>query len=131
MFYDLTIQEAEDGADEILKALAARKVNIDFRQTGHDAWEMDLAYDDKEAAEAMKGYVMRGHELFEQGYRLHESHRKVRGLGFDVPDDAIAWAVVSAGYIATTEAQRLQWVTKNDEDTTADDDAEAQNSQPY
>lgn len=54
-----------------------------------------------------------GDDLHSQGYRLHQTPRQIRGLGFTIPDDAVEWDTWPAGYLATSECERLFWVTKS------------------
>src|SRR6267142_2963902 len=64
-----------------------------------------------ELAEARRLYAL-GQTYFEQGYRFRQTARQIRGLGFSVPDGALAWQTWPAGYIATTEAERLEYAIK-------------------
>ena len=72
--------------------------------------EMDYAYDESEREETIELLAL-GFALTADGYRLDSTPRNTHWR-FDVPEQAIAHRVVTAGYIATSEAKRLQYVVK-------------------
>jgi len=67
------------------------------------------------AVQNEKRLIETGNKYFEQGYRLHSTDRQIIGIGgFTIPDRAADWKVLPAGHIATTEAERLWYVTAED-----------------
>jgi len=110
--------------DDLIEALETREAGLAGPlMTANQAWDQHL--DQEVEAATSLGHVpgtviarenrlrAAGNIYFEQGYRLHRTARQVRGLGFTIPDDAIEYRLESAGHIATTEAVRLVYVTRN------------------
>ncbi len=56
--------------------------------------------------------LRQGNLLVVKSYRIHETPRQLRGLVHTIPADSIAHRIVTAGYLATREMTRLQYVTK-------------------
>lgn len=68
--------------------------------------------EDRRAAVDHEKYLLElGNELHGMGYRLRKTERNTHGH-HAVPDGAIIWRIVPAGYIAGSEALRLQYVIK-------------------
>lgn len=64
------------------------------------------------AIAAEKKLIERGSEYFEQGYRLEVTDRAPFGVPITIPTEALAWRLVSAGYVGTGEMRRIQYVTR-------------------
>lgn len=65
-----------------------------------------------EAVEAEKALYETGKRYYEAGYRLKYGERQQFGIAHDIPDEALAWRLVPADFIAGTEAYRLQCLTQ-------------------
>lgn len=114
-------KEREEGAAFILYALAQREQFIDYNQLtggnqeefiadGGDAYRYDRPT--QEDQDSVRELMEAAYRYFAEGYRLQEGPRRVFGLTHEVPDEALAWRLVPAGHIATSEAWRLQYVVK-------------------
>lgn len=102
-----------DGYDEILELLWTReccKGNSYGHVSKKDATNHHMSMVEDPARE--RELLAQGNQLFEQGYRIHHTSRQLRGLVFTIPNNAIQHRIVSAGYLASQEMQRLQYVTK-------------------
>lgn len=119
--YTTTIED-KTLPENIIEALWTRelcKANSEMTDSQVTAQHIDMLVsfiDDtaerRKAINAERALLKAGNEYFAQGYRLKESDRQMRGLSFEVPAEALAWRLVSAGYIATSEAERLQYIVK-------------------
>lgn len=108
---------------ELVAALDAReqaKANIYNTETEQTEIYLDMvagaAYEgekESDVAEA-KRLIKLGKELFEQGYRIKSSEKRQLGClhSYLLPDEAIAWCVAFAGYIAAHEQERYVYVIK-------------------
>lgn len=108
---------------EILDALLTRNDMIGPQQRAEE--HLDMVYEfyvsyhgdkydvaaGRQAVAEEKERFRKGQEYFDQGYRLHSNPRQIRGLVHTYPADAVEWGVLPSGYIATTEATRLWYVT--------------------
>lgn len=56
--------------------------------------------------------LRKGQAYFEQGYRLRATGRQMRGLPFEVPEQALAWRLTTAGWVAMSEQVCVQFVAK-------------------
>lgn len=139
MWDGIEIKEREQDSGEILRALALRDiltagygVSRDVRIASHlnivrlDAISYELVErvgtsgiyqvqdyslcDD--AVQKERELIAAGDVHFADGYRYRQTPRRITGLSIDVPDNAIAWAAISAGHIATTEAFRIAYLVK-------------------
>lgn len=117
-------KEREEGAAFILYALDEREQFIAYNQiTGGNQEEFIADGGDpyggpspegptQEDRDSVRELMDAAYRYFAEGYRLQEGPRHQFGISHDVPDNALAWRLVPAGYIATSEAWRLQYVVK-------------------
>lgn len=64
------------------------------------------------AVEAKLELKRLGEVYYAEGYRLHKTKRQIVGLGFTIPDTAIEWRILSAGYTAGIAMERLFYITR-------------------
>jgi hypothetical protein len=55
--------------------------------------------------------VKRGIRLMKR-YKIVSGHRNIIGLSLEVPEDSIIWTVVSAGYLATSQCNRVMGIAE-------------------
>lgn len=140
MYQGYEIKERQDGAAEILRALAVRDLcqggpyGVD-RETA-TRQHMDMVYQGKARLgdiEGAKADVQRERELleageryFEQGYRFRRTHRNMVGVWIGVPEEALAWVNTNAGHIGTVGAHRIEYVIRRIQDTLTPAEIEAE-----
>jgi hypothetical protein len=116
MYENCEIKEKQESAAVILKALAVREICQGNPWLSHlEATRQHMgmvAYDGTEAVTKERELLKQGESFYEDGFRYNETHRQMSGLTHIVPDDAIAWVLVSAGHLATVECDRLVYITK-------------------
>ncbi len=105
--------------NDLLDALLARDMGKPgYGMSSDEAFNELIDYglslgESREWAAQQRNLREKGKAYFAQGYRLVKTYRQMRGLSFAVPEEAIDYRVESAGYIATTEAERLVYVVKH------------------
>lgn len=72
--------------------------------------EMSYACDESEREETIELLAL-GFALTADGYRL-DSTPRCTVWSFDIPEQAVAHRIVTAGYVAMSEAKRAQYVVK-------------------
>lgn len=100
--------------EEILESLWTReccKGNAIYHVSKEEATEHHMSMVSNPIRE--RELLQQGNQLFEQGYRIRQSARKIRGVSHQIPSGAITHRIVSAGYLATNAMSRLQYVTQN------------------
>lgn len=133
MYNGYTIKEREENSATILKCLAVFNIwhasekskDQPFRD---DGWDMFVSYgietqDEKDEAIRLKN---EGQRYYNLGYRLKQTGRKLSGVSIPVPDEAIAWVAVDAGYIATSSAFKIEYVIHLSSETMTPSQIEAE-----
>lgn len=110
-------QNAFDGAEyapeDILRGLSVREQCLgNIYMSGKQATEQHMAMAQSAGMDVTEEerLLAVGNAAFALGYRLHRTDRHTRGLSVSIPSEALAWRLVTAGYIATTEQVRIEYV---------------------
>lgn len=101
------IKERSEGSANILKALAVREA---CKSSDHMNW---VAMDGRETVAQEQVLLESGNRFYADGYRLRKTGRKIVGSTHTVPKKAIAWVLVSAGFLAGVECDRIEYITKS------------------
>jgi hypothetical protein len=117
------MEQAKNEANKILKALRVlREYQLCQSELiegeGDAAWLHHLnimAYGapSDNFIQEQKAFLEEGRRLHAQGYRLRQTERKRKGTTpHIIPDGAVAWEIVDAGYIAFDAAAQVEYVIK-------------------